>query len=136
MNDVLKVISDELYILLEWTLKQNGLNGSDVQKDSKIEIKDNFFLLIFPDYIEYINSGRSPGSKMPPSDAIIDWCRTKGIKPTNDTVWRIRQGIARSGIAARPVLDQLFDQAEEEWMRDWAEKCFNEIIDELIKWFK
>ena len=38
-------------------------------------ISDNIFLLIFPDYIDYVNSGRRPNAKMPPADAIINWCR-------------------------------------------------------------
>ena len=136
MNNVMKVISDDLYVLLEFIIRQNGLNNSKVQKEVHIEIKDNFFQLIFPDYIEYINSGRSPGSKMPPTDAIIEWARQKGISTDNGTIWMIRQGIAKSGIAARPVLDQLFEQAEEEWIKDWAERVFEAIIEELIKWFK
>ena len=72
---------------------------------------------------------------MPPTDAIIEWARQKGISTDNGTIWMIRQGIAKSGIAARPVLDQLFEQAEEEWIKDWAEKVFNEIIKELTNWF-
>lgn len=136
MNEIMKAISDDLYVLLEFILKQNGLNNSNVQKEAHIEIRGNFFELIFPDYIEYINSGRSPNSKMPPTDAIVSWCRDKGIPTDNGTVWMIRQGIARSGIAARPVLDMLFEQAEQEWMTDWAEEVFEAIIKELIKWFK
>ena len=72
---------------------------------------------------------------MPPTDAIIDWCRKKGISTDNNTIWMIRQGIARNGIAARPVLDMIFDLAEHEWNTDWAERVFNEIIKELTNWF-
>lgn len=135
MNDLMKVLQDELYILLEYSMRQQGLGNSDVLDEARVEINDNFFLLIFPDYIDYINSGRRPNSKMPPTDAIIDWCRKKGISTDNNTIWRIRQGIARNGIAARPVLDMIFDLAEHEWNTDWAERVFNEIIKELTNWF-
>lgn len=132
----MKVLQDELYILIEYSMKQKGLGQSDLLNKAKINISDNIFLLIFPDYIDYVNSGRRPNAKMPPADAIINWCRQKGIPTDNNTVWRIRQGIAKQGIKARPVLDMIFDLAENEWMTDWSQRVFNEIIEELINWFK
>ena len=136
MKDIMKVLQDELYILIEYSMKQKGLGQSDLLNKAKINISDNIFLLIFPDYIDYVNSGRRPNAKMPPADAIINWCRQKGIPTDNNTVWRIRQGIAKQGIKARPVLDMIFDLAENEWMTDWSQRVFNEIIEELINWFK
>ena len=134
--DIMKVLQDELYILIEYSMKQKGLGQSDLLNKAKINISDNLFLLIFPDYIDYVNSGRRPNAKMPPADAIINWCRQKGIPTDNNTVWKIRQGIAKQGIKARPVLDMIFDLAENEWMTDWSQRVFNEIIEELINWFK
>lgn len=134
--DIMKVLQDELYILIEYSMKQKGLGQSDLLNKARINISDNLFLLIFPDYIDYVNSGRRPNAKMPPADAIINWCRQKGIPTDNNTVWRIRQGIAKQGIKARPVLDMIFDLAENEWMTDWSQRVFNEIIEELINWFK
>ena len=134
--NIMKVLQDELYILIEYSMKQKGLGQSDLLDKAKINISNNIFLLIFPDYIDYVNSGRRPNAKMPPADAIINWCRQKGIPTDNNTVWRIRQGIAKQGIKARPVLDMIFDLAENEWMTDWSQRVFNEIIEELINWFK
>ena len=134
--NIMKVLQDELYILIEYSMKQKGLGQSDLLNKAKINISDNIFLLIFPDYIDYVNSGRRPNAKMPPADAIINWCRQTGIPTENHTVWRIRQGIAKQGIKARPVLDMIFDLAENEWMTDWSQRVFNEIIEELINWFK
>lgn len=134
--NIMKVLQDELYILIEYSMKQKGLGQSDLLDKAKINISDNIFLLIFPDYIDYVNSGRRPNAKMPPADAIINWCRQKGIPTDNNTVWKIRQGIAKQGIKARPVLDMIFDLAENEWMTDWSQRVFNEIIEELINWFK
>lgn len=136
MRDIMKVLQDELYILIEYSMKQKGLGQSNLLDKAKINISDNIFLLIFPDYIDYVNSGRRPNAKMPPADAIINWCRQKGIPTDNNTVWKIRQGIAKQGIKARPVLDMIFDLAENEWMTDWSQRVFNEIIEELINWFK
>ena len=134
--NIMKVLQDELYILIEYSMKQKGLGQSELLNKARINISDNLFLLIFPDYIDYVNSGRRPNAKMPPADAIINWCRQKGIPTDNNTVWKIRQGIAKQGIKARPVLDMIFDLAENEWMTDWSQRVFNEIIEELINWFK
>ena len=134
--DIMKVLQDELYILIEYSMKQKGLGQSNLLNKAKINISDNLFLLIFPDYIDYVNSGRRPNAKMPPADAIINWCRQKGIPTDNNTVWKIRQGIAKQGIKARPVLDMIFDLAENEWITDWSQRVFNEIIEELINWLK
>lgn len=133
--DALKTIQDELYIIIEYSMRHYGLGNSQLLDDARVEIQGNFFLLIFPDYIEYVNSGRRPHAKMPPSDAIIEWCRSKGIPTDNSTIWKIRQGIAKDGIRPRPVLDMIFDLAEHDWATEWADKVFNEIIKELVEWF-
>lgn len=135
LEKTFKSIQDDLYIFIEYSMRQYHLGNSEVLDDARVEIQGNIFSLIFPSYIEYINSGRRAGAKMPPSNAIIAWCRVKGIPTDNNTIWRIRQGIAKQGIAARPVLDQIFDLAEHEWMTDWSDKLFNEIIEELVEWF-
>lgn len=135
LEKTFKSIQDDLYIFIEYSMKQYHLGNSELLDDARVEIQGNIFSLMFPSYIEYINSGRRAGAKMPPSDAIIEWCRSKGIPTDNGTIWRIRQGIAKQGITARPVLDQIFDLAEHEWMTDWADDLFNEIIEELVEWF-
>lgn len=134
--NTLKLISDELYIFWEYCNKKYKLGSSKLNKDLDVRIQDNIFLLIMPDYVEYVNSGRKAGAKMPPIEAIANWCRSKGIPSDNQTIWKIRKSIAEDGIKPRPVLDMLFDLVEKEWESDWAEEIFNEIINDLINWFK
>lgn len=136
MNTVLKSITDDLYIFWEYVVRQNKLGNSKLLKEANITYNENFFLLVFPDYVEYVNSGRRAGAKMPPTDAIVEWARSKGIPTDNQTIWKIRRSIAEDGIKPRPVLDMLFELAEREWDEEWAEDIFNEIISELIKWFE
>lgn len=130
-----KVIWDDLYQIIEYTMRQYHLSNSNLLDDTRVQLKDNLFILIFPDYVEYVNSGRKPNSKMPPTEAIINWCRSKGISTDNNTIWKIRQGIAKQGITPRPIIDQIFTLVDDEW-QDWSEDIFNEIIEELINWFK
>lgn len=137
INRVYKAITDDLYIFWEYAIRQNGLGNSKLLKEANITYTtENLFLLVFPDYVEYVNSGRRGGAKMPPTDAIVEWARSKGIPTDNGTIWKIRKGIAEDGIKPRPVLDMIFDLAEEEWNSEWAEEIFNEIISDLIKWFE
>ena len=130
-----KSIQDDLYIFIEYSMRQYHLGNSEVLDDARVEIQDNIFSLIFPSYIEYINSGRRAGAKMPPSNDMIAWWRVKGMPTDNNIIGRMRQGSAKQGSAARPVIDQIFDLAEHEWMTDWSDKLFNEIIEELVEWF-
>jgi hypothetical protein len=90
LEKTFKSIQDDLYIFIEYSMRQYHLGNSEVLDDARVEIQGNIFSLIFPSYIEYINSGRRAGAKMPPSDAIIAWCRSKGIPTDNGTIWRIR----------------------------------------------
>ena len=96
--NTLKLISDELYIFWEYCNKKYKLGSSKLNKDLDVRIQDNIFLLIMPDYVEYVNSGRKAGAKMPPVEAIANWCRSKGIPSDNQTIWKIRKSIAEDGI--------------------------------------
>ena len=130
--NTLKLISDELYIFWEYCNKKYKLGSSKLNKDLDVRIQDNIFLLIMPDYVEYVNSGRKAGAKMPPVEAIADWCRSKGIPSDNQTIWKIRKSIAEDGIKPKPILNMLFDLVENEWESDWmslkeAAILFNEI---------
>ena len=100
--NTLKLISDELYIFWEYCNKKYKLGSSKLNKDLDVRIQDNIFLLIMPDYVEYVNSGRRAGAKMPPIEAIANWCRSKGIPSDNQTIWKIRKSIAEDGTGATP----------------------------------
>lgn len=136
MLKVLKTIQDELYIIMEYSLKHYKLGNSDLIRDIHIELRDNFFTFMMPNYADYVNYGRRAGAKMPPTSAIVQWCREKGIPTDNTTVYKIRQGIAKNGIKARPFIDQILDLAEHDWNTEWAEMVFKEIIKDLNDWFK
>lgn len=134
IDRIMKAISDDLYIFIEQV--GGELRNSKLIKDAHIDIKDNIFEINFPYYIEYVNSGRRKGAKMPPVNAIVSWCRSKGLPTDNATVYKIRQGIAKNGIKPRPILDKFFNLVDSEWEHDWADKIFKELIKDLDDWFK
>jgi hypothetical protein len=77
------------------------------------------------DYLEYIDSGRNPGS-MPPISAIQDFVDVNGID--KEAVWPIAKSIMMYGIEARPVLDNI-----ESKLTQRTEIIIDKSFDEFIK---
>lgn len=66
---------------------------------------------------------------------LLHGVEARGFLQTMELFGELDRELLNRGIAARPVLDQIFDLAEHEWMTDWADDLFNEIIEELVEWF-
>jgi hypothetical protein len=62
--------------------------------------------ILGPDSINWIERGRNPGGKLPPTAPLIDWMRRQGIAPgeENKAVWGIRKNIVKRGIKPRPFV--------------------------------
>lgn len=93
--------------------------------------------ILVNDYIQYIESGRQPGS-FPPVNVIAKWAADKGITTDNRVVWAICQSIYKNGIPARPLVDVdggLWSQIDDAW-EEWADKIYNIITEDLDKEFK
>lgn len=89
------------------------------------------------DYIQYIESGRQPGS-FPPVSVIAKWAAEKGITTDNKVVWAICQSIYKNGIPARPLIDVkggFWEQIDRVW-DEWAAKIFEAITEQLDEEFK
>lgn len=66
------------------------------------------------DYFDYVDGGRRKGAKPPPSDAIIEWMKVKGIKGRNpktgkfitqkSAAFAIARGISKNGIKPTNVV--------------------------------
>lgn len=88
--------------------------------------------ILVNDYIQYIESGRKPGS-FPPVSVIAKWAAEKGITTDNRVVWAICQSIYRDGIAPRPIIDAnggFWEQIDHEW-NNWSAKIFEAITEQL-----
>lgn len=69
--------------------------------------------LIAPDYLEYVENGRSPG-KMPPPNKIEQWCQSKGLVPANgkslkQTAFAIATHIKQNGIKPQHPVQRTID---------------------------
>lgn len=98
-------------------------------------------ILIFPEYGKFILSGRRPGGKLPPKNAIDSWCIIKGI-PLKAS-YNIRKKIARRGIPAvnftAPIynnLDVLIKAMEEGLSEQTATNLLNQTVALFERKFK
>lgn len=88
--------------------------------------------ILVNDYIQYIESGRRPGS-FPPVSVIAKWAAEKGITTDNRVVWAICQNIYKEGIAPRPIIDAsngFWEQIDQEW-DNWSSKIFEAITEQI-----
>ena len=115
----------------------NTLVNSDLFNQLDYNVDDiEVVNLLVNDYIQYIESGRSPGS-WPPPQAIASWCQRKGLPSDNGTVYIICRSIYEHGIAPRPIFDGaggVWEMVDRYW-DDWADMVFNTITEGLDAYF-
>ena len=88
------------------------------------------------DYIQYIESGRRKGAKLPPLEPIIKWAKRHGIPSDNGTIWAIRKAISRDGIRPRPIFEHVIEEIDRKWDNKWSDALFDaitKIIDEFFE---
>lgn len=149
MLEVFRYIADDIINVMRAVMASNiGINkkvGKNTLVDSDIyrtlnsavqEAGDNIIVSLFINhYAIYIESGRRPGTTPPPFNAIADWCRRKGIRDDNRTVWAIIQAIVRDGISPRPIISVFFEHIDRKFNEEYYDLIFNEIIKRLDEYF-
>lgn len=102
--------------------------------------------LTLNDYWKYVESGRKPGSKFPPVDAIIEWIRKKSIVPRpsvlpsgkhvipteNQLAYLVGRKISVDGIPAKPFLNQTVSSMKGDLINMLNEAIGEEITKELM----
>lgn len=148
MLAVSKVIAEEVRRLVLGVMESDvGVNqkaGKNTLVGSRLydsvvtmaaPVDDVVVSLLLNHYIVFVESGRRAGAKMPPFNAIAEWCKRKGIPADNSTVWAICKAISRDGIQPRPVIATLFDIIDSQYADAWMDMIFDEITKELDKLF-
>lgn len=108
--------------------------GSVVYNQNHYEI-----VLTLESYWKYIDSGRKPGSKMPPPNEILKWIKVRGIQPINkslsqkDLSFIISKSIAKKGIKANPIMQTLIDENQEVSYKLLFEALQKDINREVVK---
>ena len=110
--------------------------NSDIFKEMYAKASGNIVIeLLLNDYVQYIESGRKKGSKLPPIEAIRDWAKNKLGKEDNLTIYKIRSAIVRDGIKPRPFMYKVLNTIDKKWDGEWSSELFQEltkIIDEFF----
>lgn len=130
---------------------KNTLEGSDLQKTMEVKPTADGIVLQIADYWEFIargwvRTGNYPGTFRRFVENVIDWIRRKGIRVGNLTenqlAWAIVQKIWMNGIQYRPFLvyDDEGDLSKmipelNAYMDKWFDLLFNQIIEEIDKYF-
>lgn len=149
LADVINAMTDDFYqisqLVLDSPVSVNLKSGTTL-KDSELAktlrvISDNgngdlIFTILVNDYVDFIESGRRKGAKMPPVEPIIRWCKKKGIPSDNNTVWLIRRAISRDGIRPRKIMEEILDNISKAITDKWLDEIYNSIVESLNKWFE
>ena len=110
--------------------------NSDIFKEMYAKASGNIVIeLLLNDYVQYIESGRKAGSKLPPLEPIVQWAKKRGIKTDNSTMFLIRRAIAEDGIKPRPFMYKVLNTIDKKWDGEWSSELFQEltkIIDEFF----
>ena len=148
LHKYLETIANEAKaILMSVMASEKGVNtkvGVNTLVDGRIfqeietDVEDvELVNLLVNDYIQYIESGRQPGS-FPPVSVIAKWAAEKGITTDNRVVWAICQSIYKNGIPARPLIDVkggFWEQIDDAW-EDWSKNIFEVLTEALDEEFK
>lgn len=141
LRKAVQLIADELLLLARQVIDQSA-EGTDFRlKDSlsaSVEANANSVVisLLMDNYVEYIECGRKPRSgKMPPIDQLRDWAISRGISPTNDTLYAISYAIWRDGIEPRPVISLIEERIDKAFDQRWADWLMEAVVDDLVKYF-
>lgn len=145
LDRILKAIKDDILALFKLILddkrfgnntkiNMNTLKDSNLQKEARVDYKDNIFILYYNDYLEWIESGRKKKARKVPVKALVEWAIERRIDTDNETIYAIREAIYRDGIPPRPILSPFSDELDKQW-EEWSEKIFEAISERLITYF-
>lgn len=149
LEQIIQAFRDDILTIIRAVMKSDvGINpkiGSNTLADSNliksIEViatddGDLVFDVMANDYIQYIESGRRKGAKLPPPEPIIKWAKRHGIPSDNSTIWAIRKAISRDGIKPRPIFEHVIEEIDRKWDNEWSDALFDaitKIIDEFFE---
>lgn len=115
---------------------ENTLKDSRLARTAIVRAEAPFINLIVNDYIEQIESGVKKRTYTPEIYELREWARRKGIPTSNEVLHAIQYAIWRDGIMGRPIMKTFYNLLDKEWNSIYSDILFNEIINNLTKFFK
>lgn len=117
----------------------NTLKGSNL--DKSVEVRENitdspFFTVMINDYYRYVSNGRERHhTPKVPIDALRDWARRKLGRTDNSTLFMVQRSIYEKGIRPRPIFHHFWKEIDKRWEGEWASLLFDELTQDLNKYF-
>ena len=128
-------LNEELLALGELIREQFGTLGRVSTDMVDISITEDSNLRIeYPEYFQFVDSGRRRGSRMPPTSSLREWARQRSIPTDESTLFAIARSISQDGIPPRPFLEMTFEQAldlYEDLLEGAVALDIEQIIDEI-----
>lgn len=110
--EYLKEIAEIWKEEIEKSLVSIGLKDSNIIKNVQVQYTPNELTLLLPEYSQYIESGRKPGS-FPPYSVILKWVKRKKFTgDLNGIAYSICKAIQKRGIKPRPFIQEATENAE------------------------
>ena len=135
---MMAVMASDLGVNRKPSVNRNTLVEGRIFQEVNTNVDDiDVVNILVNDYIQYIESGRQPGS-FPPVSVIAKWAAEKGITNDNRVVWAICHSIYKNGIPARPLIDVkdgFWEQIDRAW-DEWADKIYAVLTESLDEEFK
>lgn len=146
MSLALARYGDEIVELMKNELQRHGKVATgeliNTMKSYTEQEDDKQYLYVdFKDYGVYVDSGRRPGQKRPPLQAIREWIDVRGINPqgiTKDQLsFLIQRKIGIRGIDPSPFIYLFTEHIDElnDMIADSSREDLEETINEYIKEF-
>lgn len=127
--DIVQRLANQIKAIIIANLKEYGLGNSKIAKTLSVEEQGSLITVMAEDYMDYVNTGRRPGT-YPPPEAIAQWCAENSLPTDNSTVFLISRSIFNNGIQPRPFADDALEEIDDIW-DEWAEKIFEAISDNI-----
>jgi len=131
-NSVTKALLNELTTAFNMVLINSGIKeNSDLIKSVGIEYTTNLFTVYANDYMIWVSTGRRPGVKKVPINALILFIKknniTIGKLGINQVAFAIQNAIYKNGIMAKNFMEKLIATSLEVISESMVENIVAEI---------
>jgi hypothetical protein len=117
-SDVAKDLEQDFKEKLSWT--------TNLKNEIKTSSEKNKIIIEMPLYGLVIDTGRRPGAKMPPIEAIKGWCSVKAIDLKY--AYPIARSIGKKGIKAKPYIKEVLTLNVSQKIIDYIKKTLDDIL--------
>lgn len=118
------------------TLRDSALNGDLAAAITTVSGDDPVIKALFNHYVVFLEWTRPPKyKKKPPISVLKEWASKNGIPTDAGTLWTISYAIWRDGHVGRPIFATMDKELDGLFIKDWSDRLYGAIIDNLDKFF-